>query len=80
MILFLNSLPKNMSISRVQIHLDDERLKFVPVRKDEGFESDSEGSAGSVCEETCCSSNEIKVNFSHFIISIHRYPMHFCKK
>ena len=38
----------------MQLQLDEEQLRVVPVRRDEGFESDSEGSSGSACEDPCC--------------------------
>ena len=49
---------------RVQLQLDEERLRVVPVKKDEGFESDSEGSSGSLCGDACCSSDEVKVSIA----------------
>ncbi|XP_047469124.1 uncharacterized protein LOC125025189 [Penaeus chinensis] len=51
---------------RCQLQCDDERLRVTPVRKDEGFESDSE-SSGSACDESCCGTQDIKVISDHVL-------------
>ncbi|XP_068239760.1 uncharacterized protein [Palaemon carinicauda] len=51
---------------RCQLQCDDERLLVTPIRKDEGFESDSE-SSGSTCDESFCSNQDIKVINDHVL-------------
>ncbi|KAF2360611.1 hypothetical protein FHG87_008634 [Trinorchestia longiramus] len=52
---------------RVQLQLSEQQLRLVPLKRDEGFESDSDGSSGSVCEEQCCNSSEVKVIRDHVL-------------
>ncbi|XP_066984835.1 serine-rich adhesin for platelets-like [Macrobrachium rosenbergii] len=51
---------------RCQLQCDDERLQVTPIRKDEGFESDSE-SSGSTCDESFCSNQDIKMINDHVL-------------
>ncbi|XP_018012155.1 uncharacterized protein LOC108669355 [Hyalella azteca] len=44
--------------SRVQLQLTEQQLRLVPLKKDEGFESDSDGSSGSLCDEQCSQSSQ----------------------
>ncbi|XP_064099169.1 serine-rich adhesin for platelets-like [Macrobrachium nipponense] len=51
---------------RCQLQCDDERLQVTPIRRDEGFESDSE-SSGSTCDESFCSNQDIKMINDHVL-------------
>ncbi|XP_076053094.1 uncharacterized protein LOC143032360 [Oratosquilla oratoria] len=51
---------------RCQLQCDEDSLRVTRIKKDEGFESDSE-SSGSACDDSCCVTQDIKVINDHVL-------------